>query len=75
MRSLLRLSLGGIATLKYEMLNNYGKQPLAKGRLCLTGYGKLTIAHALDIRLMGYDFQPKQQGILHQYGAKLFTGK
>ena len=75
MCSLLRFSFGGIATLNFEMLNNYGKQPLSKGRLCLTGYGKLTIAHSLDIRLMGYVFPPKQQGILHQYGAKGFTGK
>ena len=59
----------------YRMLNNYGKQPRVKGHLCLTGYGKLTIAHALDIRLVGYDFQQKQQRILHQYGAKVFTGK
>ena len=57
------------------MLNTYGKQPFAKGRVYLTGYGKLTIARSLDIRLVGYGFRPKQQGTLHRYGAKVFTGK
>ena len=57
------------------MLNNYGKQPAAKGRLCLTGYGNLTIGHCLYIGLAESGFQPKQQGTLHQYGAKVFTGK
>jgi len=52
-------STGRIVTLKYEMLNNYGKQPFAKGRLFLTGYGILTIAHSLDIRLTGHGFLPK----------------